>query len=88
MGSSSGSKNISSAIRASRQGTSRVTTAGGRVARLGTANLMQGNATEFLDSSKINMKKVALRKVMARPLFDYLFYVERNVLKSLGKIFY
>jgi len=67
MGSSSGNRNISSAIRASRAGTSRVVTAGGRVARLGTANLMQGNAMEFIDSSKINMKKVATRKVMARP---------------------
>ena len=69
MGTAQGNR-IDSSIRASRQGTSRVVTAGGRVARLGTANLMQ-NGTEFIDSAKINMKRVISKKLLARPLFDY-----------------
>jgi tetratricopeptide repeat protein 8 len=82
MGTGQAGNRVATALRSSRAGTSRMVTAGGRVARLGTANLMQGG-TEFLDSGKINMKSVAQKKIMARPLFDYLFYVERNVLKAL-----
>lgn len=52
-------------MRASRSGTSRVMTAKGRMARLGTASLVQqGDA--FIDVEKINMKSIAEKAAVAK----------------------
>lgn len=56
---------ISTAMRASRAGTSRVMTAKGRMARLGTASLVQmGEA--LIDVEKVNMKSIVEKKVVAK----------------------
>ena len=63
-GTSQGQK-MSTAMRSSRAGTSRVMTAKGRMARLGTASLVQqGDA--FIDVEKINMKSIAEKNVVAK----------------------
>jgi len=56
---------MSTAMRASRAGTSRVMTAKGRMARLGTASLVQQGDT-FVDAEKINAKSIAEKKVVAK----------------------
>ena len=50
--------------------------------RLGTASIQQSGG-EFLDSGKLNMKKIAKNKSMARAICDYLLYVEHNPKRAL-----
>ncbi len=57
-------------------------TSNGRVLRLSTASLEQ-YGENFFDSSKADLKKIAQRKSKSRLIFQYLFYVEHNVKKSL-----
>lgn len=81
-GTSSGNR-LSTAMRtASRRGTSRMVTAGGRMARLGTASLIQSGEM-FVDVEKLDLKKIARRRRKSKPLFDYLFYVEKNFKKAI-----
>ena len=56
---------MSTAMRASRAGTSRVMTSQGRMARLGTASLVQ-QGQNFIDVERINMKSIAEKKVVAK----------------------
>jgi tetratricopeptide repeat protein 8 len=57
---------MSTAMRASsRAGTSRVMTSKGRMARIGTASLVQmGEA--FIEADKINVKSIVEKKVVAK----------------------
>lgn len=81
-GTSSGMR-LSTAMRtATRGATSRVITAGGRMARLGTASLIQ-TGDIFIDVSKLNLSKIAKDRKISKPLFDYLFYVEKNFKKAI-----
>jgi tetratricopeptide repeat protein 8 len=81
-GTSSGMR-LSTAMRtATRGSTSRVVTAGGRLARLGTASLIQSGDL-FIDVSKLNLAKIAKSRKISKPLFDYLFYVEKNFKKAI-----
>lgn len=57
-------------------------TSNGRVLRLSTASLEQ-YGENFFDSSKADLRKIAQRKSKSRLIFQYLFYVEHNVKKSL-----
>jgi hypothetical protein len=56
---------MSTAMRASRAGTSRVMTAQGRMARLGTASLVQ-QGQNFIEVERINLKNIAEKKVVAK----------------------
>lgn len=56
---------MSTALRASRAGTSRVMTAKGRMARLGTASLVQ-QGDMFIDVEKINMKSIAEKQAVGK----------------------
>ena len=58
------------------------TTANGRVLRLATASLTE-YGENFFDSSKADLRKLAERRSKARLIFNYLFYVEHNIKKSL-----
>ena len=73
---------MSTAMKASRAGTSRVMTAKGRMARLGTASLVQ-QGEAFIDVERIVVKSIVEKRVVSKPLFDYIFYVERNYKKAL-----
>ena len=82
-GTSQGGMRLSTAMRtATRGATSRVVTAGGRMARLGTASLIQ-RGDIFIEVDKLNLKKIAKKRQIAKPLFDYLFYVEKNFKKAI-----
>ena len=52
-------------MKASRAGTSRVMTAKGRMARIGTASLVQMGES-FIDVERINLKSIAEKRVVAK----------------------
>lgn len=57
---------MSTAMRASsRAGTSRVMTSKGRMARIGTASLVQ-MGENFIEADKINVKSIVEKKVVAK----------------------
>ena len=63
-GTASGQR-MGSAMKASRAGTSRVMTAKGRMARIGTASLVQMGES-FIDVERINLKSIAEKRVVAK----------------------
>ena len=81
-GTGQGNRLSTSMRTASRMGTSRMVTAGGRMARLGTASLIQSGDV-FIAVDKLDLKKIAKKKKKSKPLFDYLFYVEKNFKKAI-----
>ena len=58
-------------------------TSGGRFLRLGTASLLAYNSENFLDSTKLQPKKLVQKKSLAKAVLDYLIYVENNPRKAL-----
>jgi tetratricopeptide repeat protein 8 len=57
-------------------------TAKGRMARLGTASLVQ-QGDLFIDVEKVNMRSIAEKNAIAKQMFEYVFYVEHNYRKAL-----
>ena len=70
-------------MKGNRPGTTRAMTSGGRFLRLGTASLLAFNSENFLDSSKLQPKKLVQKKSLAKAVLDYLIYVENNPRKAL-----
>ncbi|KAG5191229.1 hypothetical protein JKP88DRAFT_259616 [Tribonema minus] len=74
---------VSTAMRGPRPGTSRPATALGREVRLGTASLDSGGGAAFVDTDRLDLKRMAKRGALAAALVEYLLYVERNPRKAL-----
>jgi len=69
---------IGDAFKGSRPGTSRPMTTLGRQVRLGTASMVSQPGGPFIDANKLDIKKYAGRKDLAKVLCDYLLYHEHN----------
>ncbi|XP_034942233.1 tetratricopeptide repeat protein 8 isoform X2 [Chelonus insularis] len=77
-------KSMEQALRTARTATARpITTASGRVARLGTASMMSDPNGSFIELSRLNIQKYAKRQEIAKPLFEYIFYHEHDIRMGL-----
>lgn len=78
-------RDVRTAFKGSRPGTSRPVTALGRQVRLGTASMMSSNeAGIFVDVEKLDLKRYARRPALAKVLCDYLLYHDHNPKKALA----
>lgn len=75
--SSSSGNRLDTAMKGNRPGTTRPITSGGRYLRLGTASLSV-SGDQFIQTDKMDMKKIAKKGALARAVCDYLIYVENN----------
>ncbi|ODN06000.1 Tetratricopeptide repeat protein 8 [Orchesella cincta] len=60
-----------------------ISASAGRHVRLGTASMVTGGEGPFINVSRLNMQKYATHDGLAKPLFEYLFYVENDTKHSL-----
>ena len=65
-----------------RPGTNRPITSGGRILRLGTASMLQ-QGDQFIMADKLDAKRIAKKKHIAKAVVDYLIYVESNFRRAL-----
>lgn len=49
-----------------------------RHVRVGTASMITSGDGPFINVSRLNMQKYASHDGLAKPLFEYLFYVEND----------
>nr|CAB3267347.1 tetratricopeptide repeat protein 8 [Phallusia mammillata] len=60
-----------------------VTSASGRFVRLGTASMLSNPGGPFINLSRLNYNKYAMRPNLAKVLFEYIFYHENDVRNAL-----
>ena len=66
-----------------RPGTSRPTTALGRLVRLGTASMLSEAGGPFINVDRLDLRKYAARPALAKALFEYVLYHDHNPRKAL-----
>ena len=66
-----------------RPGTSRPTTALGRLVRLGTASMLSEAGGPFINVDRLDLRKYAARPALAKALFEYILYHDHNPKKAL-----
>lgn len=76
-------RDVQTAFKGKRPGTSRPATALGRQVRLGTASLASGSSDVFVDVDKLDMRRYAQRPALGKVLCDYLLYHDQNPRKAL-----
>ncbi|EGD72448.1 hypothetical protein PTSG_00470 [Salpingoeca rosetta] len=75
---------MEAAVRTARSATSRpVTSASGRYVRLGTASMLSGDDGTFIDVSKLDLRKYAFRRGLARALVLYILHVLNDTGKAM-----
>lgn len=62
-----------------------VTSKSARSLRLGTASIVSQLEGPFIQISRLNLRKYAAQKAVAKPLFEYIFYHENDV-RNVSKI--
>jgi len=77
------SQRLNTAYRNARPGTTRPVTTSGRFVRLGTASMLSQTDGPFIDIERLDLHKYASRPWLARALYDYIAYYERNPRKAL-----
>ena len=82
---SGGHNNIQQALKTARTAmTARpVTSASGRFIRLGTASMLSQPTGPFVNLSRLNYNKYACDPALAKPLFEYIYYHEGDILNAL-----
>ena len=59
-----------------------LTSSSGRHARLGTASMIS-SSEQFINLSRLNFAKYAEMPLLAKPLFEYIFYHEADVRSAM-----
>lgn len=74
---------VEGAMAGARPGTSRPTTALGRMVRLGTASMLSEAGGPFINVDRLDLRKYAARPALAKALFEYVLYHDHNPRKAL-----
>ena len=74
---------VEGAMAGARPGTSRPTTALGRLVRLGTASMLSEAGGPFINVDRLDLRKYAARPALAKALFEYVLYHDHNPRKAL-----
>ena len=74
---------VEGAMAGARPGTSRPTTALGRMVRLGTASMLSESGGPFINVDRLDLRKYAARPALAKALFEYVLYHDHNPRKAL-----
>lgn len=75
-------RDVATAFRGNRPGTSRPVSMAGRYVRLGTASMLS-DGKDFVNLAAINFKTKVKKPAIAKALCDYLIYVEHNAVSAL-----
>ena len=74
---------VEGAMAGARPGTSRPTTALGRLVRLGTASMLSEAGGPFINVDRLDLRKYAARPALAKALFEYVLHHDHNPRKAL-----
>ncbi|CAH0386517.1 unnamed protein product [Bemisia tabaci] len=58
----------------------------GRAIRLGTASMLTQSEGPFIQLSRLNLAKYASTKAVSKPLFQYIFYHENDILRAMDLV--